>query len=125
VNENLNSKKVAKRAKISHKKLLMKAGLNKANVLRVITSDNHVIDIEKEKSLPTGRGVNQQSVISIAGRETNNSHHREKALKPGARGLFHPYREHQRRQTMPLGTEYTGGCWRVVDGTRRFLVRGE
>jgi bifunctional DNA-binding transcriptional regulator/antitoxin component of YhaV-PrlF toxin-antitoxin module len=31
----------------------MKAGLNKGNVLIVITSDDHAIIIEKEKSLPT------------------------------------------------------------------------
>jgi hypothetical protein len=45
---NLNPKKVVKRTKISRKKLLTKVGLNKGNLLRVITSDNHVIDIEKK-----------------------------------------------------------------------------
>jgi hypothetical protein len=34
---NLNPKKVAKRTKISHKKILTNAGLNKGNILRVIT----------------------------------------------------------------------------------------
>jgi hypothetical protein len=33
---NLSPKKVAKRTKISHKKILTKAGLNKGNILRVI-----------------------------------------------------------------------------------------
>jgi hypothetical protein len=58
---NLNPKKVAKRTKISHKKLLTKAGLNKGNVLRVVVaSEDHVIDIEKKKSSPARRGVNKQ-----------------------------------------------------------------
>jgi hypothetical protein len=56
----LNPKKVAKRTKISHKKLLTQAGLNKGNVLRVVASDDHVIDIEKKKSSPARRGVNKQ-----------------------------------------------------------------
>jgi hypothetical protein len=56
---NLNPKKVAKRAKISHKKLIMKTGLNKGNILRVITSDDHVINIEEKKSASTRRNVNK------------------------------------------------------------------
>jgi hypothetical protein len=43
--ENLNPKKVAKRTKIRHKKLLTKTCLNKGNVLRVIASVDHVINI--------------------------------------------------------------------------------
>jgi hypothetical protein len=37
---NLNPKKVAKRTKTSHKKILTKAGLNKGNILRVIAGDD-------------------------------------------------------------------------------------
>jgi hypothetical protein len=85
---NLNPKKVAKRIKISHKKLLTKMGLNKGNVLRVIANDDHVINIEEEKSSPTRRSVNKQCGIMSAGGETNSSHHRGEALKPGARGMF-------------------------------------
>jgi hypothetical protein len=50
----LNPKKVPQRTKIRHKKLITKMSLNKGNVLRVITSDDHVVHVKKEKS-PTMR----------------------------------------------------------------------
>jgi hypothetical protein len=50
----LNPKEVPQRNKIRHKKLVTKTSLNKGNVLRVITSDDHVIHVKKEKS-PTTR----------------------------------------------------------------------
>jgi hypothetical protein len=68
--------------------MLMRVGLNKGNAFRVITSDDHVIDIENDKSPPTRRGVNKQCVIMGAGEETNNSYHIGEALKLGTRGLF-------------------------------------
>jgi hypothetical protein len=49
----LNPKKVPQRTKIRHKKLITKMSLNKGNVLRVITSDDHVIHVKKEKSPTT------------------------------------------------------------------------
>jgi hypothetical protein len=79
---NLNPKKVAKMTKISHKKILMKAGLNKGNILRVIAGDDHVINIEEKKSATMRRSVDKQCRIM------SSSHHRGEALKPGARGLF-------------------------------------
>jgi hypothetical protein len=60
---NLNPKKIAKRTKISHKKMLTQMGLNKGNVLRVITNDDHVIEIEKGKNLPKRKGVKKQREI--------------------------------------------------------------
>jgi hypothetical protein len=68
--------------------MLTKTGLNKTNVLRVIASDDYVIHIEKEKSPPTRRRVNEQRGIMSTRRGTSNSHHRGEALKPGTRGLF-------------------------------------
>jgi hypothetical protein len=50
----LNSKEVPQRTTIRHKKLITKTTLNKGNVLRVITSNDHVIYIKKKKS-PTMR----------------------------------------------------------------------
>jgi hypothetical protein len=85
---NLNPKKVAKRTKIHHKKILTKMSLNKSNVLRVIDIDDHVINIEKEKSPPTRRRVNKQHRIMRARRETTSSHHRGEELKPCTRGMF-------------------------------------
>jgi hypothetical protein len=45
----LNPKKVLQRAKIRHKKLITKTRLDKSNILKVITSDDHVIHVKKEK----------------------------------------------------------------------------
>jgi hypothetical protein len=56
---NLDPKKVAKRTKISHKKLVTKTGINKGNILIIITSDDHIIDIEEKKSASTRRNVNK------------------------------------------------------------------
>jgi hypothetical protein len=50
----LNPKKVPQRTKIRHKKLIIKTSINKINILRVITSDDHVVHVKKEKS-PTTR----------------------------------------------------------------------
>jgi hypothetical protein len=50
----LNPKKVPQRTKITHKKLITKSSLNKSNILKVITSDDHVIHVKNEKS-PTTR----------------------------------------------------------------------
>ena len=57
---NLNPKEVAKMTKISHGKLLTETRLNKGNVLRVVTGDDHVIHIEQKKSLTAMRGVDKQ-----------------------------------------------------------------
>jgi hypothetical protein len=46
----VNTKKVPQRTKIRHKKLITEMGLNKGNILRVITSDDHIIHVKKEKS---------------------------------------------------------------------------
>src|SRR4051812_22582714 len=55
----LNPKKIAKRTKISHKKLITKTSLDKGNILRIITSNDHIINIEKEKSASTRKSVNK------------------------------------------------------------------
>src|SRR4051812_23743228 len=85
---NLDPKEIAERTKIGHKKLLTKTSLNKGNILRIITSNDHIINIEKEKSASTRRSMDEQRWIMSAGRETSSSHHRGKTLKPGTRGLF-------------------------------------
>jgi hypothetical protein len=85
---NLDPKKVAKRTEISHKKLVTKTGLNKGNILRIITSDDYIVNIEEKKSASTSRNVKKQCRIMSARGEASSSHHRDKTLKPGARGLF-------------------------------------
>jgi hypothetical protein len=44
----LNPKEVLQRIKIRHKKLITKSGLNKGNIPKVISSDDHVIHIKEE-----------------------------------------------------------------------------
>jgi hypothetical protein len=56
---NLNLKKVMKRTKISHKKLLTKMGLNIGNILRIIVGDDHIINMEEENGPPWRRSVNK------------------------------------------------------------------
>jgi hypothetical protein len=48
--EDLNPKKVPQMTKIRHKKLITKTSLDKNNILRVITSDDHVVHVKKEKT---------------------------------------------------------------------------
>jgi hypothetical protein len=101
----LNPKKVAERTKISHKKLITKMSLNKGNILRIITSNDHIINIEKEKSASTRRSVNEQHWIMSAGMETSSSHHRGKALKPGTRGLFQAIKRTPKMTNHPIGNK--------------------
>jgi hypothetical protein len=56
---NLNPKKVSKRTKISHKELLAKTGLNKGNILRIIASDDYIINIEEKNGPSLRRSVNK------------------------------------------------------------------
>ena len=65
----LNPKKVAKWTKISHEELVAKVGLNKGNIVRAVISDDHVINIEKEKSPTTRRRVNKQRGTMITGKK--------------------------------------------------------
>jgi hypothetical protein len=83
----LNPKKVPQRTKIRHKKLITKTSLDKSNILRVITSDDHVIRI-KEKSPTTRWHVDKESRIMSAGRKTSRCDHRGKTLKPSPRSLL-------------------------------------
>src|SRR3954452_9611744 len=98
----LNPKKISKRTKISHKKLITKTSLNKGNILRIITSNDHIINIEKKKSASMRRSVNKQRwVVSTRG-ETSSSHYRSKALKPGTRGLFEAIKRTSKATNHPL-----------------------
>jgi hypothetical protein len=49
----LNSKEVPQRIKIRYKKRITKMNLNKDNILRVITSDDHIVHVKKKS--PTTR----------------------------------------------------------------------
>src|SRR3954469_10966529 len=99
---NLNPKKVSRRTKISHKKLITKTSLNKGDMLRIITRNDHIINIEK-KSASTRRSVNKQRWIMSTRGETSNSHYIRKALKPGTRGLFEAIKRTSKTTNHPLG----------------------
>jgi hypothetical protein len=84
----LNPKKIPQRTNIRRKKLITKMSLNKGNVLRVITSDDHVINIKQEKSPITRWHVNEESWIMSASRKTSSCDHRGKTLKWSLRSLL-------------------------------------
>jgi hypothetical protein len=84
----LNPKEVTQRTKIRHKNLITKTSLNKGNILRVITSDDHVIHVKKENS-PTMRWhVNEESLIMSASGKNSCCDHRGKSVKPSPRSLL-------------------------------------
>jgi hypothetical protein len=93
---------------IIHKKLITKMSLDKSNILRVITSDDHVVHV-KEKSPTTRWHVDKENRIMSAGGKTSSCDHRGKTLKPSPRSLLKAIKGATNVQTMPLGTEYPGG----------------
>jgi hypothetical protein len=84
----LNPKKVPQRVKIRHKKLITKMSLDKSNILRVITSDDLVVHVKKEKGHTTRWHVDKKSWIMSAGGKTSSCDHRGKTLKPSPRSLL-------------------------------------
>jgi hypothetical protein len=58
------------------------------NILRVITSDNHVISVKKKKSPTTRRHVNAEGRIMSASGKTSCCDHRGKTLKSNPRSLL-------------------------------------
>ncbi|KAG2540833.1 hypothetical protein PVAP13_9NG584114 [Panicum virgatum] len=93
----LKAKKVMKRTKIRHQELITEAHLHKINELRVITGDDHVINIEKKKRAATRRSVDKEGRIVITGLKASISDNRGEVLKPGPRGLL----EAVKRSTQP------------------------
>jgi hypothetical protein len=61
--------------------------LHKGNVLRVVTRDDHVIDIEKE-CVTMRSSVNKESRIMVTGLEANISDNRGETLEPSTRSLL-------------------------------------
>jgi hypothetical protein len=61
--------------------------LNKDNILKVITSDDHVVHV-KEKSPTTGWHVDKKNRIMGASEKTTSSDHKGKTLKPSVRSLL-------------------------------------
>src|SRR6185503_21184819 len=68
--------------------MLTKTCLHKGNVLRIISCDDHVINIKKEKSTTTRGSVNKERRIMSTGRKASSSDHRGKTLKPSTRSLL-------------------------------------
>jgi hypothetical protein len=99
----LNVKKVPQRTKIRHKKLITKTSLDKSNILRVITSDDHVVHVKKEKSPTTRWHVDKESRIMSAGGKTSSCDHRGKTLKPSPRSLLKAVKEATKVTNHALG----------------------
>jgi hypothetical protein len=83
----LKTKEVTKRTQIRHQELLTETLLHKCNMLRIITRDDHVIDIEK-KGATTRRSVDKKSRIVVTRLETSIDDNRGETLKPSPRSLF-------------------------------------
>ena len=66
----LKTKKVMKRTKIRHQELelITEAHLHKVNELRVVTGDDHVINIEKKKCATTSISDNRGEVLKLGPR---------------------------------------------------------
>jgi hypothetical protein len=84
----LKTKKVTKRTQIRHQKLLTETLLHKGNVLRIVTRDDHVINIKKKKSATTRRSVDKKSRIVVTRLEASIDDNRGKTLKPSPRSLL-------------------------------------
>jgi hypothetical protein len=84
----LKTKEVTKRTQIRHEECLTETLLHKGNKLRVVTRDDHVIDIEKQKGATTGRSVNKKSRIMITRLEASINKNRGETLKPSTRSLL-------------------------------------
>jgi hypothetical protein len=84
----LKTKKVSKRTQIRHKECLIETLLHKGNELRVVTREDHVIDIEKKKCATTRRGVNKESRIVVTGLEASIDDNRGETLEPSSRSLL-------------------------------------
>jgi hypothetical protein len=83
----LNPKKVPQRTKVRHKKLITKMSLNKGNVLKIITSDDHIVHV-KEKSPTTRWHMDKESRIMSASEKTSSYDHSGKTLEPSPRSLL-------------------------------------
>jgi hypothetical protein len=69
----LNPKNVAKRAQVGHVNLFTEKSLNKGNILRIISRDEHIIHIEKNKGTTTGGSVNERSRIMLTSNKPSSS----------------------------------------------------
>ena len=57
-----------KRTKIKHQELITESHLHKVNELRVVTGDDHVINIEKKKCATTSISDNRGEVLKLGPR---------------------------------------------------------
>ena len=93
----------------THEKLLIGTCLYKGNVLRIVSSDDHITNIKKKTST-TGWSMNKQGGIMSTKRETSSSDSRGKSLKPTTRIFVWCHKENNEdNKPLPLGTRYLGG----------------
>ena len=84
----LKTKKVMKRTEIRHQELITEAHLHKVNELRVITGDDHVINIEKKKCATMRRSVDKEGRVVVTWLKASINDNRGEVLKLGPRSLL-------------------------------------
>ena len=85
---NLKPKKIAESAQIFHLKMLTKEVVKRTDTCRIISSNNHIINIKKDKS-DTNRGsLDKESSVMRTRSETLLSNNWAKPFKPSSRSLL-------------------------------------
>ena len=83
----LEIKEVTKRIQIKYQEFVTKMLLHKVNELIIITSNDHIIDIEKKRATTRG-SVDKESRLVVIGLKNSINDSSGEALKPGLRSLL-------------------------------------
>ena len=83
----LEIKEVTKRIQIRYQEFVTKMLLHKVNELIIITSNDHIIDIEKKRATTRG-SVDKESRLVVIGLKNSINDSSGEALKPGLRSLL-------------------------------------
>ena len=85
---NLKPKKIAESSQIFHLKMLIKKVLKRADTCRIISYNNHVINIKKNKSDTSKRSLDEESIVIGTQSETLLSNNGAKLFKPNLKCLL-------------------------------------
>ena len=118
----LKTKKVMESTKISHQELIVEALLHKVNELRVITGDNHVINIEEKKHAATWRSVGKEGRIVVTWLEASISNNRGEVLKLGPRSLLEPVKGSTQPTNQAIRDRIARG-WLHIDLLLQFSIK--
>ncbi|RLN36400.1 hypothetical protein C2845_PM03G16960 [Panicum miliaceum] len=118
----LKTKKVMERTEIRHQELIAEALLHKVNELRVITGNDHVINIEEKKRAPTRRSMDKESKIMVTWLEASISDNRGEVLKPGPRSLLEAVKRSTQPTDQAIRDRITRG-WLHIDLLLPFSIK--